>query len=385
MDLVIEQARLNGIDVKEDETAINKSRILAWLRPGPVTPAWKDATCDGGIYCGDKILPADFAGRYFSIDSNDKSFVPFSIITLHSQTYNDYQGRCTARFEMEVPLAQQKRSQVFFIYCTADQDVAVVPGIYLNFPHGANWSEEYLWQAATPVVSPPSLERFKVPFDRLAATANRIRACGIDQNRIFAFEHSNVAIPNWIVSTTLPGSILSSTGTEASGLRFLYEALEKQIHNISVDLLDYEPIIEGFILQVQSRGNGTVQHKFNQFKEEGDTLEHSNCFLDPKATRKAVSHLKYSRFLFTRTTGQQPNIAYFIPAQVIPKGWLRSRTSTLKIPLQNVRAFRMELDDAGAWTKRFYEIACEFLLGQANRKRGDEWNEELHHGIKAEV
>ncbi|KAL8724309.1 MAG: hypothetical protein Q9181_006886 [Wetmoreana brouardii] len=372
MDNLIQQARASGVDVREDEKTINKAHILAWLRPGPVIRAWKDAACDGGIYCGDKILPADFAGRYFNVDSNDKSFVPFSIITMHKNTYNSFQGHCTVRFEAEVPLDQQSFSQVFFVYCAGDVDVAVVPSIYLSFFGATTWSEEHVCQTGTFLASPPTLNRFKVPFDSLAATANKIRACAMDRIRIFTFNHSNVAISNWNIWTSLPGSILSSTGTEASGLQFVYDALRRQAHNISVDLLEYEPIIEGFTLQLQSRASGIVQHKFDQFRVEGDKLKHTNCFLDPKALPTVVSHLKYSRFLFTQTTGQQPNIAYLIPAQFIPLLWLRSGASTVSISLRTVRAFRMELDNTAVWTKRFYDIACEYMLGQANRKRGDE-------------
>ena len=386
MDEVYQQAIAQGHDVTEEAKIINRTRILARLRPAPVVQAWPDAACDGAIYCGNLILSPDFAGRYVNIDKNDASFIPFTVANMHSMTMANAQSRLIARFAMEIPEEKQQHARFFFIHCSKDQHhVLIVPKAVLAFNQGAKWSEEDLWEMGVPATSPPGLSKWRVPIDQLALAVNRIRLYVVNRHYSGDVADQDRGMPHWEDLLAPPDSILASpTSPEAAGFTFLYQALVRSGLNISIDFLHYVPIVQGWKMQVQSRATCTIQHKLDQFIEEEETLKHENCFLDDKVIDIPLSHLKYSQFLFTQTTNQQPNNAYFIPRQVIPQSWMGG-SKTLKVPLATVRAFRMELDDGGKWTRRFYEIVCEYLLGQSNRRRGDSWREDLHHEIREEV
>ncbi|KAL8964879.1 MAG: hypothetical protein Q9183_004162 [Haloplaca sp. 2 TL-2023] len=386
MDEAYQLAIAHGYDVKKEARIINRTRFLSWLRPAPVVQGWPDAACDGAIYCGNLVLAADYAGRYVNIDKNDASFIPFATASMQSMTMANAQSRLIARFEMEIPEDQQRHAQFFLIICSRDPYHAlIVPKVLLAFNQGTKWVHEELWQMGVLVTSPPGLSRWRVRMDQLALAINRIRLYVVNRHYSGDVAEQDACMPHWEDVLTVPDSILASPNSpEAAGLTFLYQALVRSGLDISIDFLHYVPIVQGWKLQIQSRATCTIQHKFDKFIEEEETLKHENCFLDPAMVTRPVSHLKYSEFLLTQTTNQQPNIAYFIPSQIIPQSWMGG-SQTLKVPLATVRAFRMELDDEDRWTRRFYDIVCEYLLGQSNRRRGDSWREDLHHGIREEV
>ncbi|KAL8864141.1 MAG: hypothetical protein Q9174_007452 [Haloplaca sp. 1 TL-2023] len=286
---------------------------------------------------------------------------------------------------MEIPVEKQQHAQIFLIHCSKDPNHAlVVPKSALAF-HGSKWSEETLWQMGFPATSPPRLSQWRVPLDQLAQAVSRIRLDVVSRDHSGDVADQGENMTHWKDLLSLPDSILASPNSpEAAGFTFLYQALVRSGLNISIDFLDYAPIVQGWQMKIQSRAACKIQHKLDKFTEENGRLIHQNCFLHDTLTENPLSHLKYSRLLFTQTTNQQPNIAYFIPSQIIPKGWMGAST-TLRVPLATVRAFRLELDNEGNWARRFYDIACEYLLGQSNRKRGDSWREDLHHGIKEEA
>ena len=342
-----------------------KDDIFLEIKHSNAIRAWKDALCDGAIYCGNQTLPSSYMGRYFSIARDDASYIVFSIVTITKITDGSRSSEFPdGYFEMHLDLAKRRASDFLLVTLVGDSRVALVPSCWswlgeeqetLRYPFKENIFQCYF---------PEKLTLFMLNLVDLGELIDQIRASALDANIKPKIPGSEVVIRGWDIKGKEPTPVLTDDACEADGVRRLHTAFEKSNHAIQLDFDDYERPPGQFKLTIERDNERKVRsHRaILGFNVSGWHEHDGRVSLEPKpGGDPTLSHLERIHYLFLQGTNDHQGTALFLPRKVLPADCYRADASKYSMELEVAPRFRFTMDNEGSWVERVWAICCAYL------------------------
>lgn len=283
----------------EEKIQCHKARIFGILTKAPVVRAWKDATCDGAVYCGNRRLPSSYADRYFQVSRGDISYVTFSIVTLFRTGI--------PRNEGDILPAQCENSEFLILTFYDDHNKVAV------LPHGLYWPGDSAKGKDLVIdISDPELDSRCVPIACLLAHIGVIRTMTMNPMQptttLIQF-----ALEGRIPKAGTPEAIMSDSMEEEGALRAIHKIFHEQSPHMKVDFLDYQPLLRDFKLVI------SPCDEFRQGLEP--VISHITRASDPSTqTIPNSEDLRNADYILTQAKSLQ-NYVFFIPRRLIHEDW----------------------------------------------------------------
>ncbi len=355
----------------EEEIHCHKARIFSVLTRAPVVRGWKNAICDGAVYLGTGSFPKSYADRYLRTSSKDISYVTFSIVTAFKEVAFDAEGREFERSQCHISPAQREASEFLIVTFADDHDrIALLPHrLYWPVDEDENTKED---ESANDEIPASTLFEYSFSIKLLLANIDEVKRSalnpmhptttpfliGLDRRIPRADTPKAIMAQASGPQMTASGqSIQSSEELEQETLRTFQSACPKWSPAMSIDFLDYQPLMRDFKIVISSSKN------FPKGLEA--VISHSAGCLNLPKENDDNHHLKYADYLFSHSITMHPNDAVFLPRRLLPDAWFttpdvhESRRLKLRDSVSK-EEFIFEMDKAGRWVEEIWDIICNY-------------------------
>ena len=360
----------------EEEIHCHKARIFSVLTRAPVVRGWKSAICDGAVYLGKGFFPKSYADRYLGTSSKDISYVTFSIVTAFKEAAFDAEGREFERSQCYISPAQREASEFLIVTFSDDHDRIAL------LPHRLYWPVE----SAVDEISASTLFDDEISASTLFDYSFSIKLllANIDEVKRSALNPMHptttpflIGLDRRIPKADTPEAIMaqapgphmtaldqlqqSSEKLEQETLRTFQSACRKWRPAMSIDFLDYQPLLRDFKIVVSSGEN------FPKGLEA--VISHSAGCLNLPKDNDDNYHLKHADYVFSHSITIQPNDAAFFPRRLLPDAWFttpnpqESRRLKLRDSVSKEEFF-FNMDKKGRWVKDIWDIICKYPPGE---------------------
>ena len=362
----------------EEEIHCHKARIFSVLTKAPVVRAWKDAICDGAVYLGRGSFPKSYADRYFQTSSEDISYVTFSIVTAFREAAFDAEGREFERSQCHISPAQREASEFLIVTFSDNHDrIALLPH-RLYWPVGGDESTEKD-ESLAGEISASTLSAYSFSITLLLANIDEVKRSALNpmhptttpfqiglDGRIPRADTPEAIMPQASAPqiTEFDQSIHASEKEEEAALRTFHNMFLKWSKRMTIDFLDYQPLLRGFKIVISS---GEIYPNGLEA-----VISHSAGRLNTPENNDTSHDLRYADYLLSHSITTNPNYAFFVPRRLLPEAWFTAPRPHGSKPQElcdsgrkvSNKKFIFEMDKAGRWVKDVWSIISKYPPGE---------------------
>ena len=347
METSIAESGADSTLTTEEKIQCHKARIFGILTKAPVVRAWKDAICDGAVYCGNCPLPSSYADRYFQVSREDISYVTFSIVTV-------FRKAGIPRDEGDLLPAQCETSE-FLIITFYDDDSKVVV-----LPHGLYWPGDSAKGKDLVInTSDEEMDSRCIAIESLLAHIEVIRSMTVNpmQPTTALIEF---ALEGRVPKAGTPEAIMSDSMEEEGALRAIHKIFHEESPHMEVDFLDYQPLLRDFKLVI------FPCDVFRQGLEP--VISYITRVSDPSTqTIHNSEDLRNADYILTQHQ-KLANYVFFVPRRLIPEDWFvdpRSHEAMPPVYYDSGRELRskefiLDMGHPRNFANRVWDIICKY-------------------------